>query len=165
MAEYTVLLEHGRTVVDARHTGSAAECTLWICWYGQVTTHRRGEQTTTITSRWHFTIIRRPRTRAPAAAMVPTLAVMGNQVFRTLGELSIVGPPYGRPKQEGRKYPALYGVDAATTAHEKLSFLAYRMERILQLDHVPRRNFHLSIDEPPEDPPEESSEIVWDIVD
>ena len=165
MAEYTVRLEHGRTGVNARQTGPSAACTLWICWYGEVTTHRWGERTATITSRWHFTIIRRHRTRAPAAAMVQTLTEMGNQTIRTLGELSIVGPPFGRPQQEGHIYPALYGVNAATSAHGKLSFLVYRMERILRLDHVPRSNFHLSIDEPPEDSSEGSSETGWDLVD
>ena len=165
MAEYTVRLEHGRTGVNARQTGPSAACTLWICWYGEVTTHRWGERTATITSRWHFTIIRRHRIRAPAAAMVQTLTEMGNRTIRTLGELSIVGPPFGRPRQEGHNYPALYGVNAATSAHGQLSTLMYHMERILRMDHVHRINFHLSIDEPPEDSSEDSSEDVWEFVD
>ena len=68
MAEYTVLLEQARTGVNARQPGRATAYYLWIGWYGEVTTHRYGEQTASITGRWHFTILCRDRARAPAVA-------------------------------------------------------------------------------------------------
>ena len=70
---------------------------VWIGWFGEVTTHRHGAQTVAVTARWHLTILCRDRARAPAVATVQTLTDMGNQRVRTLGELSIAGPPFGRP--------------------------------------------------------------------
>ena len=165
MAEYTVMLEQACTGVNARQLGRSAACSLWIGWYGEVTTHRHGVQTASITSRWHFTILRRDRIRAPVAATVLALTDMGNRMIRTLGELSIAGPPFGRPRHEGHTYPALYIVDAATRAHGQLSTLVYHMERVLLIDRAHRINFHLSIDEPPEDSSEDSCEDVWEFAD
>ena len=140
---------------------------VWIGWFGEVTTHRHGAQTVAVTARWHLTILCRDRARAPAVATVQTLTDMGNQRVRTLGELSIAGPPFGRPRHEPNAYPSLYIVHVATRAHGQISTLMNHMERILHMDHVHRDNFHLSIDEAPEDASEESSssEDIWELVD
>ena len=157
MAEYSVLLEQARTGVNTRQPGRAAAYYVWIGWYGEVTTHRHGEQTASITGRWHFTILCRDRARAPAVATVQTLTDLGDRMIPTLGELSIAGPPFSRPRHAAQEYPALYVVHVATRAHVRLSTLMNHMERILHMEHVHRDNFPLSIDEPPED--------VWEIVD
>ena len=93
------------------------------------------------------------------------LTDMGNRMLPGLGELSIVGPPHGRPRHIGREYPSLYCVHVASRAHTRLSTLMNQMERLLQLDHLHRDNFHLSIDEAPQpEAPEEEWEW-WEIVD
>ena len=158
MGEYTVRLDHALTRVTTRQPGRTTAYYVWIGWGGEDTTHRHGTQTSTVTGRWHFTLICRDRRRPPSEVTVQMLTDMGNRMLPGLGELSIVGPPHGRPRHIGREYPSLYCVHVASRAHTRLSTLMNQMERLLQLDHLHRDNFHLSIDEAP--PAEEEWEIV-----
>ena len=154
---YSIQLGPGRTSVQTRQPGRSEAYSVWVGWQGDVTTHRHGDQTTSITGQWHLTILFRDRNRAPTAEMVQRLTELGDRTLPTIGALSIAGPPFARPRHQGREFPALYVVHVTTRAHGQLSTMMNLMEQRLHLEHVHRYNFHLSIDVPPED--------AWEIVD
>ena len=154
---YSVMLGPGRTSVHTRQPGRSAAYSVWVGWQGDVSTHRHGDRTTSITGHWHFTILCRDRNRAPTVETVQMLTDLGDRMLPTLGELTIAGPSFVRPRHQDREYPAPYVVHVTTMAHGQLSTLMNRMEGLLRLEHVHRINFHLSIDVPPED--------AWEIVD
>ena len=154
---YSVQLGPGRMSVHTRQPGRSTAYSVWVGWQGEVSTHREGDRTTSITGQWHLTILFRDRNRAPTVEMVQSLTEMGERMLPTLGELRIAGPPFARPRHQGREFPALYVIHVATRAHGQLSTMMNLMEQRLNLEHVHRDNFHLSIDVPPEE--------EWEIVD
>ena len=156
-SEYSIQLGPGRTSVQTRQPGRSEAFTVWIVWQGDVSTHRYVDRTITTTGQWHLTILFRERNRAPTEETVQWLTELGDRTRPTLGALSIAGPPFDRPRHQGREFPALYVIHATTRAHGQISTMMNLMEQRLHLEHVQRYNFHLSIDVPPED--------AWEIVD